>query len=158
MILPVSTIWKLQTKRHKKIGVFGIFAVGVLVIIVAGLRVPLQHGLNDYGDVTYNYAPVFLVSNIELIASYFCATAPALSMLTRRFRGKVQKTRTSTKMQTTVHSVTAPRKTGNEYGPGYRKSDLIDMDNPDTEAKIYLTTVIDVRADSAAKDIEKELI
>lgn len=63
-LLPIPMIWNLQTAMRNKIGLYLIFSIGVVSIIISGLRAKSTLSIS-FSDFTYTGALGFIWSQIE---------------------------------------------------------------------------------------------
>ncbi|KAF7591504.1 hypothetical protein BBP40_001494 [Aspergillus hancockii] len=78
LILPLPALQTLHVSRRKKIALFTVFSVGVMVIGVAAARMPALADMGTYYDPPYSQAPAFLLSCAEAAMAHVCAAAPVI--------------------------------------------------------------------------------
>jgi hypothetical protein len=86
--LPTLIFWNLRIHIRQKFALFGIFAIGYVVVALGALRAyySWQTFYNTY-DVTWVSWKVFLTSMLELHVGCFCANAPTFKVFFNHFLG-----------------------------------------------------------------------
>jgi hypothetical protein len=86
--LPTLIFWNLRIPIRQKFALFGIFAIGYVVVALGALRAyySWQTYYNTY-DVTWFSWKVFLTSILELHVGCFCANAPTFKVFFNHFLG-----------------------------------------------------------------------
>ena len=90
LLLPQLAIWKLQMPRVRKIGLSAIFAVGIVAVVSAVVRIPSAIRFFESADTTYDYSSVNLWALVEITCGVIiiCApTAPKLYESLRNWKG-----------------------------------------------------------------------
>ncbi|CCF43423.1 hypothetical protein CH063_03068 [Colletotrichum higginsianum] len=82
-IQPIPTIWKLQLRIAKRIGVIFMLSLGLLVCIISVIRVSYIGAFDQ--DVTFLVADPLLWSEVEVCALIICSGVPSLRPLISRF-------------------------------------------------------------------------
>jgi uncharacterized membrane protein len=81
LILPLSTIWKLQMNTRRKIGVSIVFSVGILAVVSAAGRSYTAFTMDYVGDVLYDVANtnMWILGESTCLIVVFCIpTIPKL--------------------------------------------------------------------------------
>ncbi|KAI0152197.1 hypothetical protein F4776DRAFT_16588 [Hypoxylon sp. NC0597] len=78
LLIPQQTIWKLKMSTKKKIGVSITFAVGVIGIVVALIRLVVIIERGPEADFTYNASGMMLCSAAEITCAFLVVCIPAL--------------------------------------------------------------------------------
>lgn len=78
-ILPIPLLFRNDTVRNTKIGLFALFGLGIIINIIAGLRlasneVIKRQGLNE--DLTFNFPRIFVLGEAENRLSTILASIP----------------------------------------------------------------------------------
>ncbi|WYZ36771.1 hypothetical protein EsH8_II_000277 [Colletotrichum jinshuiense] len=82
-IQPIPTVWKLQLRIAKRIGVIFMLSLGLLVCIISVIRVSYINAFDR--DVTFLVADPLLWSEVEVCALIICSGVPSLRPLISRF-------------------------------------------------------------------------
>ncbi|KZL66855.1 integral membrane protein [Colletotrichum tofieldiae] len=82
-IQPIPTIWKLQLRVAKRIGVIFMLSLGLLVCVISVIRVSYINAFDR--DVTFLVADPLLWSEVEVCALIVCSGVPSLRPLISRF-------------------------------------------------------------------------
>ncbi|KAI0153040.1 hypothetical protein GGR57DRAFT_468670 [Xylariaceae sp. FL1272] len=78
LLLPQLIIWRLQMSRTKKAGLSVIFAIAVLNVVVAGIRIATSVGYLHNPDSTYQVGTVILAGFAELTLLLMVACVPSV--------------------------------------------------------------------------------
>jgi hypothetical protein len=85
-ILPTFLYWNLQISLRKKIGLFGIFAIGYGVVGLGALRAYYSYRTFYLTyDVTWSSHDLIFTSLLELHVGAFCANAPTMKVFFKHF-------------------------------------------------------------------------
>ncbi|KAK1966089.1 hypothetical protein LY78DRAFT_681191 [Colletotrichum sublineola] len=82
-IQPIPTVWKLQLRVAKRIGVIFMLSLGLLACVISIIRVTYINAFDS--DVTFLLADPLLWSEVEVCALIICAGVPSLKPLISRF-------------------------------------------------------------------------
>ncbi|SMQ53369.1 unnamed protein product [Zymoseptoria tritici ST99CH_3D7] len=85
VVLPLPQLWKMKLNTPKKLLVFLMFTIGLLVPIVSVIRLQTLVQFGNAMNVTYVYARVGYWSSAEQHLAVLCACMPAIRNLIRRF-------------------------------------------------------------------------
>ncbi|KAF2469064.1 uncharacterized protein BDR25DRAFT_230040 [Lindgomyces ingoldianus] len=85
LLLPVSTVWKLQVSKLQKLGIFLTFLAGGLGIIAALIRFVGFFTVDLNRDPTYYGVTTMLLSIAEPGAYFICSTLPYIRPLATKF-------------------------------------------------------------------------
>ncbi|ELQ41208.1 hypothetical protein OOU_Y34scaffold00290g5 [Pyricularia oryzae Y34] len=86
LFLPQKVIWGLNMSVKKKLGVAGVFGLGVLAVISAINRVAVTVTYADAADVTYTLGPVVFWAFAEMTCGFVISCLPAAPKLVREHR------------------------------------------------------------------------
>ncbi|KAI6360552.1 hypothetical protein MCOR25_006715 [Pyricularia grisea] len=86
LFLPQKVIWGLNMSVKKKLGVAGVFGLGVLAVISAINRVAATVIYADATDVTYTLGPVIFWAFAEMTCGFVISCLPAAPKLVREHR------------------------------------------------------------------------
>ncbi|CAF9925205.1 hypothetical protein IMSHALPRED_006410 [Imshaugia aleurites] len=88
VVLPMPVVWQLQMVQKRKIALTIVFALGVLVCVVALIRVVLIARLN-IDDYLYDFTKITIVTDLEICLGIIVACMPMFPpTLKRMLRGK----------------------------------------------------------------------
>ncbi|KAL2788153.1 hypothetical protein BJX66DRAFT_340544 [Aspergillus keveii] len=76
--LPLSTLLRLKLGRDKKVGVFVMFVIGILVTILSILRLTTTMGFLKSKNPTRDFIPVCIWSVLEIDLGILCACMPGI--------------------------------------------------------------------------------
>lgn len=85
LILPLVYIRNLQVKRWRKIAVGFMFAAGTFGCITTMVRMHTLTLYNISFDPSWDYAPVAIWTELELVAGCVCVSLPAIRVLASRY-------------------------------------------------------------------------
>ncbi|MCJ1235715.1 hypothetical protein MMC14_003686 [Varicellaria rhodocarpa] len=90
LVLPIESIWRLQMKTARKIGVSAAFTAGLFATVASAVRLEksITGGANP--DATYHLFQVQLWTEIEITTGIVCGCLPILPALFRHLIPKVQ--------------------------------------------------------------------
>ncbi|PYI04564.1 hypothetical protein BO78DRAFT_471214 [Aspergillus sclerotiicarbonarius CBS 121057] len=89
-LMPIPIIWKIQMPMHQKIALSLIFALGLFDCGVAVARLCLSMLLLNNTDITWDYAPGFMWSIIEVSTGIVCTCLPTMRViLEAAFRSRI---------------------------------------------------------------------
>ncbi|KAH7075457.1 hypothetical protein BKA63DRAFT_297721 [Paraphoma chrysanthemicola] len=77
-LLPHCVVWRLQLRRAHKLAITGIFAFGVLNIVIGGLRISALTGVAYGSDVTFGIGTTLLWALAQISAGIIVACCPHL--------------------------------------------------------------------------------
>jgi hypothetical protein len=85
LVLPLFSIRRLQMKRYRKIAVGLMFSIGAFgcIATIVRLRTLLSFGMSL--DPTWDYVPVTIWTELELLAGFACVSLPSIRILIVRF-------------------------------------------------------------------------
>ncbi|TLD24100.1 hypothetical protein PspLS_06955 [Pyricularia sp. CBS 133598] len=86
LFLPQKVIWGLNMSVKKKLGVAGVFGLGVLAVISAINRVAVTVTYAGASDVTYTLGPVIFWAYAEMTCGFVISCLPAAPKLVREHR------------------------------------------------------------------------
>jgi len=87
LLLPVPTVWKLKMPVSSKVGICGIFAIGLLICIISIIRMQSLRTL-DFADISYDMLnPVFWTVT-EPSFAIINACLPIMRHLVKHFFGQ----------------------------------------------------------------------
>ncbi|TAQ83145.1 hypothetical protein B7494_g8530 [Chlorociboria aeruginascens] len=90
LILPMTVIWGLNLNMAKKIGIMGIFCVGILACVASILRfVSTLTVVNNTSDTTWDAVPVYTWTPVEAAVGLLCACFPVIGPLFSMFKTKL---------------------------------------------------------------------
>ncbi|KAI1127897.1 hypothetical protein F5Y10DRAFT_242005 [Nemania abortiva] len=78
LVLPQMVIWKLHMSTSKKVGISFIFAVALLNVAVAAIRISTSVGYLHTTDATYQVGTVILAGFAELTLLFIVACVPSV--------------------------------------------------------------------------------
>lgn len=81
LVLPLCFICKLQIKRHRKIAISLMFAVGTFGAVATLMRLPSLSTFKISIDPTWDYVPMMTWSQLELAACFICVSLPSIRIL-----------------------------------------------------------------------------
>ncbi|KAM5376381.1 hypothetical protein ACJZ2D_005435 [Fusarium nematophilum] len=91
LVLPLPSIWKLNTTRREKIVILSCFSVGFLTCLISILRLYSLEVAADSTDPNWNYVDAAMWSVAECNVAVFCACLPTLRPLLKGFRERLLK-------------------------------------------------------------------
>ncbi|KAF2829692.1 hypothetical protein CC86DRAFT_285144 [Ophiobolus disseminans] len=80
-MLPHRVVWKLQLRHSHKIAISAIFAIGLLNIVIGGLRLSALTEVAYGGDVTYGIGTTLMWSMAQMSTGIIVACCPHLRPL-----------------------------------------------------------------------------
>jgi hypothetical protein len=87
LILPISTVWKLQMSVRRKAAVLGVLVFGSSSVIIACFRlIPLME-LNDSPDTSWVLGKMVIVAALEIQFAIIAVNLPSLKALWTRVAG-----------------------------------------------------------------------
>jgi hypothetical protein len=81
LILPLASIRNLQMKRYRKIAVGLMFSIGTFGCIATIVRLRTLLGFKMSIDPTWDYVPVTIWTELELLAGFACVSLPSIRIL-----------------------------------------------------------------------------
>jgi hypothetical protein len=81
LILPLVFIRHLQMKRYRKIAVGLMFSIGTFGCIATIVRLRALLGFKMSIDPTWDYVPVVIWTELELLAGFACVSLPSIRIL-----------------------------------------------------------------------------
>jgi hypothetical protein len=81
LILPVIFIKNLQMKRYRKIAVGLMFAIGTFGCIATIIRLRTLLAFKVSIDPTWDYVPVTIWTELELLVGFICVSLPSIRIL-----------------------------------------------------------------------------
>ncbi|KAL7945555.1 hypothetical protein V8C42DRAFT_357910 [Trichoderma barbatum] len=76
--LPQHTIWSLKMTWQKRLGVAGIFGMGILAIVAASFRVDVTVKHGNSPDSIYTLAPIVFWASAEMTCGFFILCVPCI--------------------------------------------------------------------------------
>ena len=86
LLLPQLAIWKLQMPKMRKIGLSAIFAVGIVAVVSAIVRIPSAIRFFESTDANYDYSSVTLWALVEITCGVIIICAPTVPKLYESLR------------------------------------------------------------------------
>ncbi|KAK4225660.1 hypothetical protein QBC38DRAFT_368230 [Podospora fimiseda] len=93
-LIPQQAIWKLQMTRQRKLGVAGIFAIGILGIAAAAGRIAASVIWTTSTDFTYTTSTLALCVEAEWACSMLVVCGPAVPQAFASIRKRIDTMRT----------------------------------------------------------------
>jgi len=125
LFLPLYSIWTLQLKRSQKIGIYALFATGLVACICSSARLVYSVLLITSDDTTWNIIAVGSWAIAEISIGILCSCLPVIPKFIKTIGPKVlgssSRSRLSTALKTYGSAVT--RNSRNPYGPAIRLDD-----------------------------------
>jgi hypothetical protein len=84
LILPVMFIHNLQMKKYRKIAVGLMFAIGTFGCIATIIRLRTLLAFKISIDPTWDYVPVTIWTELELLVGFICVSLPSIRILVVR--------------------------------------------------------------------------
>lgn len=84
LILPIQTIWSLQTKMATKISLLAVFLVGVATTIVSVIRIISMNNLDLTTNLTGTMVYADFLSAFEVNLGILCVSLPTMGPIYRR--------------------------------------------------------------------------
>lgn len=84
ILLPIPKLWSLSIPTRKKLAVVATFTVGLLVTLCSIIRLRTLAVWGNDPNVTYQYNPIAIWSNVEINLGVVCACMPAVAGLMQR--------------------------------------------------------------------------
>jgi hypothetical protein len=81
VLLPLFFIRHLQMRRHRKVAVCIMFAIGTFGCIATIIRLDVLLKSNPFSDPTWDYVEVTIWTELELAAGFACVSLPSIRML-----------------------------------------------------------------------------
>jgi hypothetical protein len=81
LVLPLCFICKLQIKRHRKIAIGFMFAIGTFGAVATLMRIPSISSFKISIDPTWDYVDMMTWSQLELAACFICVSLPSIRIL-----------------------------------------------------------------------------
>jgi hypothetical protein len=81
LVLPLFSIQRLQMKRYRKIAVGLMFSIGTFGCIATIVRLRTLLGFKMSIDPTWDYVPVTIWTELELLAGFACVSLPSIRIL-----------------------------------------------------------------------------
>uniref|UniRef100_A0A0D2YF03 Rhodopsin domain-containing protein n=2 Tax=Fusarium oxysporum TaxID=5507 RepID=A0A0D2YF03_FUSOF len=130
--LPLPVLWSLQARTSTKVGLTIIFSIGLLVSVVAIIRIISLASVDVKGNVTGTMVWAAFLSTVEPNLAIVCVSLPMLAPLYARLRGRpLLSTKRSRGVPDGI-SISVP--TIGQMGKRKRFSRIVDMDTGDTFA------------------------
>jgi hypothetical protein len=87
MLIPVPLAWQLHLPIRIRLGVLGMFLIGLSICICGALKTHYVRAalLHSY-DETWSAGPIWILSALELDVGIICSCAPALRVIVREHR------------------------------------------------------------------------
>ncbi|CAN9276092.1 unnamed protein product [Alternaria alternata] len=89
-IMPVIFTWNIKLRRHHRIAVNILFAMGGLVLGASAARIAFVHQLATQGDFPYRYAASMICAVIENHLAVIVACAPSIKAVLIRYYPSLQ--------------------------------------------------------------------
>ncbi|KAI3584159.1 hypothetical protein IWW34DRAFT_721715 [Fusarium oxysporum f. sp. albedinis] len=130
--LPLPVLWSLQARTCTKVGLTIIFSIGLLVSVVAIIRIISLTSVDVKGNLTGTMVWAAFLSTVEPNLAIVCVSLPMLAPLYARLRGRpLLSTKRSRGVPDGI-SISVP--TIGHMGERRRFSRVVDMDTGDTFA------------------------
>ena len=94
VVLPMGMLHNFDIDRRKKIALYSVFSLGLLVVAMGSVRTYYLSELGYNYDITWTGFNVFIWSDLEVQFSIICASLPVLRVLFRQYlRGPLSRVR-----------------------------------------------------------------
>lgn len=84
LVLPAIGIWNLRLPRGKKVGLFGVFSLGIFVVFVGGIRIYFGYKATDTIDIPWINAHIMMLTAVESCVGIVCASLPPMAPLLKK--------------------------------------------------------------------------
>ncbi|KXS98386.1 hypothetical protein AC578_4644 [Pseudocercospora eumusae] len=115
ILLPVPKLWSLSIPTRKKIAVVLTFTIGLLVTLCSIIRLRTLAVWGEDPNVTYQYNPIAIWSNVEINLGVVCACMPAVAGLLQRSYTKITGKQFSTYGKNSAMMKSAERRLDRNY-------------------------------------------
>ncbi|KAH9897498.1 hypothetical protein F4778DRAFT_783077 [Xylariomycetidae sp. FL2044] len=88
LVIALWMVQRLRMRWRRKATVFSMFALGSAITLMSFLRLQSVPRLHNMGNVTWNFAPIGIWSDVEILIGLGCACAPALKAFGPILRGQ----------------------------------------------------------------------
>lgn len=86
VVIPGPLSWKLNQPLRVRIGVLGMFLLGLLICVCGALKTKFIHILFNTYDEPWVSCPIWILSAVELHVGILCSSAPAIRIVAREYR------------------------------------------------------------------------
>lgn len=83
MLLPGPIVWQLNLPTKRRIGVLGMFLLGMLICVCGALKSNYIFGLFHTYDEPWVACPIWILSALELHIGILCSSVPSLRVVVR---------------------------------------------------------------------------
>ncbi|KAL4985929.1 hypothetical protein BDW68DRAFT_164294 [Aspergillus falconensis] len=83
MLLPRPIVWQHNLPTKTRIGVLGVFLLGLLICVCGAFKTIYVSRLFHTYDESWVACPIWILSALELDVGIICSCAPSLSVLAR---------------------------------------------------------------------------
>ncbi|KAF7622594.1 hypothetical protein F9C07_2224025 [Aspergillus flavus] len=83
MLLPGPIVWQLNLPTKRRIGVLGMFLLGMLICVCGALKSNYIFGLFHTYDEPWVACPIWILSALELHIGILCSSVPSLRVVAR---------------------------------------------------------------------------
>ncbi|KAL7272301.1 hypothetical protein RUND412_004893 [Rhizina undulata] len=90
LLMPVSMVWKLDLPVKQKLGLAGLFTLGMLACVAAILRLTYLPAFLLGIDVSWTIIPIAMLDQMEQALSIITSCIPALTALISRSKGRLR--------------------------------------------------------------------
>ncbi|KAH7141991.1 hypothetical protein EDB81DRAFT_654260 [Dactylonectria macrodidyma] len=129
LIMPLPELYKLQIKDRRKIQLFVMFSLGIIVTVFSVIRLPFLVSLGKTSNPTWEYVEVTIWSIWETELGMVCASLPAIRHLFKHMWPNAMRTITGKFSSATRSKDTGYNQSGGSWSVG--RQDRSNNDNKD---------------------------
>lgn len=89
-LLPAPIAWKLDLPFKARVGVLGMFLLGLLICICGALKTRYIYTLGYTYDEPWVASPIWILSAVELDVGILCSCAPTPRLVMRSFLERIR--------------------------------------------------------------------
>jgi hypothetical protein len=143
-IMPVIFTWNIKLRRHHRIAVNILFAMGGLVLAASATRVYFVHQLATHGDFPFRYAASMICAVVENHLAVIVACAPSIKAVLIRYYPSLQ-----SKFERIISDEAGSKGIGKGYRTGRSDRNTFDPEagtaNSGDDVKLQIVKTQDVK-------------
>jgi hypothetical protein len=124
MLLPGPIVWKLNMPMKARIGVLGMFLLGLLICTCGLLKSRYIYTLFHTYDESWVACPIWILSAIELDVGIICSCAPGVRVVAREYLRQMYETPSQRQQRNESSSSLANLKGSTSHSSSHKRDDF----------------------------------
>ncbi|KAF2230124.1 hypothetical protein EV356DRAFT_536682 [Viridothelium virens] len=133
VLVPLMEIYRLQIRMTQKLSIGALFGIGLLVVIISGMRISALHDVTS-ADFTYSRNSLGLLSMLGVFVTIILAGTLSLRPLLSHLKKKTQKFTASLTVYERTRSWTRRHNFLSKTGTSYMHSSQVEISSPNINA------------------------